>query len=476
MTYVGYTVAELAASFRERLLRALFLAKWSYFTRIPHGKLANSLSGEVKQAANAYLMTANLFSMQTQMLAYLIAGFIISWEAMLIAAVLGAGIALTLRVFIQASRRYGVKQTKHISNFISYLNDSLINIRPIKAMGKHEVMQSLLISRLAKVKKVQGKNVQVTEGMGNLNEALQASLLCGGFYIAVAVFKFPVGEIATIGLLVIQTMKYFSRALKQYQKIVNSLASYNNVTHLIHDCEAEAEENTGTLRQTLETEITLENISYAYDDRLVLKEVSLTVEKGQRVVLCGPSGSGKSTITDVVMGFIRPLTGDVKINGISLRETELATWRKQIGCVPQEPTLFNDSIFTNVTLLDPKLSEEDVWRALRMAGAEEFVRAMPDGGLYASVGERGNRLSGGQRQRIAIARALITSPNLLILDEVTSALDPESERQITQLIKSLDRSITIIAITHREALLDVADKVYHILDGTLKQHIRVCDT
>lgn len=467
MTYVGYTVADLITSFREDLVHSVFQARWSYFTHMRPGRLSNSLSSQVKRAGEAYTMTAQLFAIQMQILAYMVAGFIVSWQGMLLAIICGGIIGYLLSGLIFAARKYGRKETRRLEDFIAYLNDTMINIRPLKAMNKQNAMHKLLMSRLANVRKMHRKMTIVNEGMSNLSEALQTVMLCSGFYFAIKVFDVSVAEMATIALLIVQTLKYFNKALKLLQNIVNRQAAYENVKELITECQDQAEPNTGTLSKALEHDISLTHVAYSYDEKEVLTDVNLTIQKGQRVVLCGPSGSGKSTIADVILGFITPKSGSITVDGVPLHDIVLSDWRKQIGYVPQEPTLLNDSIFANVTLMDPSLTEEDAWRALELAGAREFVEEFSSEGLQASVGERGSRLSGGQRQRIAIARAIIENPKLLILDEVTSALDPASEERIIQNINALDRSFTIIAITHRKALLDIADEVYEVRDGQL---------
>jgi ATP-binding cassette subfamily C protein len=147
---------------------------------------------------------------------------------------------------------------------------------------------------------------------------------------------------------------------------------------------------------------------------------------------------------------------------------DLCSWRRLIGYVPQDTILLHDSIFTNVTLGEPSLTVKDVEYALSAAGAWDFVNGMPEG-VYTTVGERGAKLSGGQRQRIAIARALIHRPRLLILDEATSALDPKTEASICQTLRALRGQLTILAISHQSAMVDVADRVYQIADGNAVQ-------
>jgi ATP-binding cassette, subfamily C, bacterial len=151
---------------------------------------------------------------------------------------------------------------------------------------------------------------------------------------------------------------------------------------------------------------------------------------------------------------------------VPLTEIDPATWRRTIGYVPQEMLVFNDTIMRNVTLGDKSISREDVERALRLAGAWSFVEQKPDG-LDQRMGERGGSLSGGQRQRIAIARALVWEPSLLILDEVTTALDPETERAICNTLRQLKGSTTILAISHQPAVREAADIAYAVQNGQL---------
>ena len=175
----------------------------------------------------------------------------------------------------------------------------------------------------------------------------------------------------------------------------------------------------------------------------------------------GPSGSGKTTVADLIIGLLRPQQGEILIDGLPLEQIDVQKWRRAIGYVPQESWLLHDTVFNNVTLGDPKLKKKDVELALRAAGALEFVQAMPQG-INSTVGERGSKISGGQRQRIAIARALVHKPKLLILDEATTALDPENERAICNTLRDLRGSLTILAISHQPAVLKVADQAYRL--------------
>jgi ATP-binding cassette subfamily C protein len=181
-------------------------------------------------------------------------------------------------------------------------------------------------------------------------------------------------------------------------------------------------------------------------------------------VLTGPSGAGKTTIADLILGLYQPDEGQVLVDDVPLREIDLASWRSRVGYVPQELVLFHDSIFANVALGDRRIGKAEVQHALEVAGAWDFVRRLPDG-VMTHVGESGAKLSGGERQRIALARALVAKPRLLILDEVSSALDPDTEWQICRGIRELAGEMAVLAITHRPAFLEIADVIYRIEAG-----------
>jgi ATP-binding cassette subfamily C protein len=191
---------------------------------------------------------------------------------------------------------------------------------------------------------------------------------------------------------------------------------------------------------------------------------------GGVTAIIGASGAGKTTLVDLILGLHRPTGGEIRIDGASLAEIDLMRWRGMIGYVPQELILFHDSILANVTLGEPAYTREDVERALRQAGAWEFVAPLGDG-MDHVVGERGGALSGGQRQRIALARALVHKPQLLILDEATSALDPVTEAGIVRNVRELaDRTgITVLSISHQAAWMSVADKVIRVEGGAVRE-------
>ncbi len=411
------------------------------------------------------MVSAQALTLSVQAIGYTVLAFFLSWPIALVAIGGGAGMTLVLQRLVRVTRRAGRKQTLRTSELIVQLNDALVSIKPMKAMARHAQVGDFLGDKIAGLRRALRRQVLSKQVMRYIQEPMLVIFLAAGLYIAVATWGIPLAEILVTGLLIERTITNVGKVQQEVQKAVAVESAFWSVHRLIDEAGAEAEHFDGTRPPTLEKGCSFRNVSFAFGSRQVLHGLSLEIPKGKVTVITGGSGAGKTTLTDLLLGLHYPDSGDVLIDGTPLTEIDLAKWRGMIGYVPQELILFNDTIAANVTLGDPALTEERVLHALAAAGALDFVERLPDG-IHTQVGERGSRLSGGQRQRIAIARALMHDPKLLILDEVTSALDPETEAGICRNIRALtEQGITALAITHREAWLSAADRVYHLEDG-----------
>lgn len=202
--------------------------------------------------------------------------------------------------------------------------------------------------------------------------------------------------------------------------------------------------------------VEIENISFKYEEELVLKNFSLSVPKGSTVALVGQSGSGKSTIANLVTRFYDVNEGAIKIDGHDIRHITKRSLRDLLGLVTQDSILFNDTVINNVSLGKTNATEEEVIDALKVANAWEFVKKLPKG-LETNIGDSGNKLSGGQKQRLSIARAVLKNPPIMILDEATSALDTESEKLVQLALENMMKNRTSIVIAHRLSTIQKAD-------------------
>jgi ATP-binding cassette subfamily C protein len=466
MTYVGYSVAHVSTGMRRDLIDNLLNVRWSYFTQQPLGRITNSLSVDATRAGQAYMSAASFLVNMIQAVVYTVVAMFVSMETALVAILLGISIAAILNFLVRMAKKAGRRQTRYTADFITYLSDALNNIKPLKAMARQDSFAHLIDRNIIGLRRSMRRQVFAKQALKNIDEFLAVSALGVGLLFAIEYMKIPPAELAVIGILVVQLVNSISRIQKAYQSAAIFESAYYNVQKQIATSSAEREVDHGTAIPKFDKGCKLVNVSFSHPRTPVLRDVSLDFPKGSITVLTGPSGAGKTTITDLLIGFRTPDSGQVLIDDRPLDEYVLHKWRAMIGYVPQELVLFHDTVFSNIAMGDPDIGEAEVRAALKAAGALDFIESMPEG-LYTPVGEKGAKVSGGQRQRIALARALVTQPRFLILDEVSSALDPDTELAIVENIMALRGGSTILAITHRAAFLDIADQIYELSDGSV---------
>ncbi len=468
MTYVGNAVAKFSTGLRAKLLHNIFRVKWGYLIHRPIGQFTNAITSQAERASRAYQLVASFFSQLIQAVAYFAVAFVISWPLALTAIGVGAVMVATLHTLVRLARKAGLRETQRYRELTVFLTDTLINIKPLRAMTRHAAFSNFLERKIISLKKTIQLSVISSEGLKNGQEILIAVVLGIGAYVVITYWQFPIIELAVVGVLLKRSTNSITKVQRIYQEAMYVVDPYLEIMGLIDDTGRVPEPNPGSLQASFRQGCHLHGVSLSHGDKEVLQSVTMDIPVGCVTVLTGPSGSGKTTIADIIIGLYPPDGGQVLIDDQSLQDIDIHSWRQLIGYVPQDLVLFHDTIFSNIGLGDPGITEQDARRALEMAGAWEFIQAMPDG-MMTVVGQHGAKLSGGQRQRIAIARALVLKPRLLILDEVTSALDPKTEIEICQNIRSLSGETTILAITHRPALLEIADRVYRIKDGIAEE-------
>lgn len=461
---VGYTVAHVATDLRLRLIRAVTRSRWRYYLAQPVGKLSNAVATEAHRASEGFFHGAVMATQTINALIYAALALMISLKASLIALTFGGILLGLLHFLVRTAGRAGRDQTGLMKSLLSVMTDQLGAVKPLKAMARESHIDALMSSQTRDLKIALKHQVMAKAGLTALQEPLLAILVGIGFFYFLVQMNLPMATVMMMIFLIARSVNHLAKAQRSLQHMAISESAYWSLTETILQAEAEHEPPRGHLTPTLEQAIEFDRVSFAYDGEPVIKDVSFRIPSGQLTVLTGPSGSGKTTLIDLAAGLLHADQGRILIDGQDINDVDHHRWRRLIGYVPQDPLLINDSVFQNLTLGDDDVDHERAIDALKMADAWDFVRALPEG-LETRLGERGGRLSGGQRQRLAIARALIHRPRLLILDEATSSLDDVAEAAIVDTIGRLKGKLTLLAVSHDNAMVNAADHLIRLADS-----------
>ena len=297
-------------------------------------------------------------------------------------------------------------------------------------------------------------------------EAIGFSLIV--FIITFLVWKYQ-GDVG--GAIPIISM--FVLALYRLMPSVNRImSSYNQILFLhksldiVHNNLMYDSENLDDNEINFNQKIEIKNLSFEYDkNKLILNDINLTINKGEKIAFIGESGSGKSTLVDIIIGLYKPINGDINIDNLKLNNSNIKQWRKKIGYIPQSVYLFDGTVKENI-IFGREYNEEKIIQVLKQANIYEFLKTKNS--IDTIVGEGGVMLSGGQKQRIAIARALYGNPEILVLDEATSALDNDTEKKIMEEIYKVSFDKTLIIIAHRLSTINRCEKIYKLENGVLR--------
>ena len=468
LSYAGMAIAKVSTSLRRRLIKALFNARWSFFTQLHAGRVANTISGEATAAGNAYFIAAQAVAFALQGLVYCIVAFLIDWRLALLGLAVGFAIAASLGRLVILSKRAGFKRSDRTAGLTTFVTDLLNNIKPLKTMDRYDQLVAQMGTILRRLRKALVTREVARQGLTQGSEFLITLALGIGVYLAVVIGKMSLAQLVVLGIVFFQVISIVNKLQKLLQQAAENEGAWVRTEELIAQAEAHRELHTGTAPAVLTKECRFENVSFSHGKTPIIRNASFTIPANTITVLQGASGAGKTTLIDLLIGLHTPDKGRITLDGIPLADVDLRQWRRSIGYVPQELSLLHTTIRENLTLGDSEISDEAIMAALDQAGAREFIVTMPNG-LDTEVGAMGSRLSGGQRQRIALARALVTKPKLLILDEVTSALDPETEKAICENIVALRGHYTTVAITHRPIWAQIASHLYKVERGHVSE-------
>lgn len=474
--------AALAAQVRLRLkvCRALILEYMGQIHRMPMPKLRNKQTGQLMQHINGDIeQVSALIAVQTPGLAKAVveltaALVVIGWAAppmLAVAAAVGPVYLVAGRLLGPRLKRIAKQKQQQKAELAAQMEESISGTREVVSFHRRQWEAAAFRSAF-------GRYFQtvMTEGKWINIQALASEPPRGIFSLAVLAYGGHAVMNGTMspGTLVVAyqlTSRLIDSLQKTYETFSGFIAATSSIERYVEATVEMADRETGESRflPGRISSIRFEQVAFKYEgaDTKTLNGMTVEWPVGKKIAIVGPSGSGKSTVAQLLIRFVEPTEGRVRVNGIPLGDVEREEWTGRVGIVLQEPFLYPDTIRANLKL-GRELSDEQLKQACRIAQIHDTIQVWPDG-YDTRLGERGLTLSGGQRQRLAIARALLTDPELLLLDEATSALDPETERLVQEGLDGLRRGKTTIVIAHRLTAIRNADLICVMDKGVIAE-------
>ena len=459
---------ELEVGLRGRVVDRCMHASLPFFLKNNPGEVVSALLFDVTRARSIGRVILDTIGNAGQLLIYIALAAFISPSFVLMVVLLLSLVGLITLTQWRRTQQYGAAVSREGQSFSRMVSESFQAIQFIKMRGAENNVASRLKDTAWQLGDLQLRQQRIRAA---IEGTIQSALILGTFamvFIAISQFNLRLANLSIVLFVTLRMFPLISQINSNRLLMASTIGSLTRIEALATEAVASREVSPGNLvPESLKDRIEFRDVSYSYGhmDGLpnAIDNVTFEVRRGDVVALVGASGSGKTTIANLLTRFCIPSSGSIAFDGIPIDRFDLIAWRRRIAYVTQESILFHDTVKNNLCYgLGRVIPDMAVWRILEMSHAAEFVRSLPEG-LDTMVGERGMRLSGGQRQRLAIARALIQEPDLLLLDESTSALDSVSEAEIQASLEELRGRITLIVIAHRLSTIRSADKII-ILD------------
>ena len=456
---------------RNQLYRKITSQSLGFFSEERKGDIIARMSGDVQEIENSIMSSLDmLFKNPILIIGYFAMLLFISWQLTLFTLLIVPVMGWFMGFVGRKLKRKSIKAQALWSDTMSQVEETLGGLRIIKAFcaeGKmnqrFDNINSAYRNDIMRVNIRQSMAHPMSEFLGTVMIVIVlwfgGVLVLNNHTLSGPIFIYYMVMLYSI----INPLKEFSKAGYNIPKGLASMERVDKI--LLSEVEIKDPEQPVHIDGFKES-IEFRHVSFRYGEHWVLRDINLTIHKGQTVALVGQSGSGKSTMVDLIPRYYDAQEGEVLIDGVNVKDLGLHDLRSLIGNVNQESILFNDTFFNNISFGVPNASLEEVQQAARIANAHDFIMATEQG-YDTKVGDRGGRLSGGQRQRVSIARAILKNPPILILDEATSALDTESERLVQDALEHLMKTRTTVAIAHRLSTIKNADEICVLHDGRI---------
>ena len=443
-----------------------------YFSNQRKGDIIAKIASDVGVVQFSVTGTLQVvFKEPLQLLAYVFMLFAISFKLTIFAIMVIPISAFVISKIVKRLKEQATQAQQMFGLMISYLDEALTGIKIIKSFNATEAIKDKFDSENVRYSELGRKMARRQQLGGPVSEFLGVGMvtsivLYGGSLILDNKSDLSVAQFISYIALFSQVMRPAKALTDSFSTVHAGIAAGERVLALIDEKPQITDAPDAVAITSFNDSIQLENLSFSYSERQVLKSINLTIPKGKTIALVGPSGGGKSTLMDLIPRFIDAESGRVTIDSVDVKHLKMESLWSMVGVVNQESMLFNDTIFNNIAFGMPEATQQEVENAAKVANAHEFI-LRTDNGYQSNIGDRGMKLSGGQKQRICIARAVLKNPPIMLLDEATSALDTESEKLVQEALNNLMKNRTSLVIAHRLSTIQNADLIVVLEDGRI---------
>ncbi|MBT4063326.1 MAG: ABC transporter ATP-binding protein [Flavobacteriaceae bacterium] len=473
MFFITFLRNGVLTSLRENLYKKIISMPLPFFSEKKKGDVISRITADILEIQHSFLSILELIIREPLTIFFtLIAMFLISYKltvfVLFFIPISGFIIALIGKSLKATSTLVQTEQAE----FLSITEETLQGLKVIKGFVSELFFIDKFKKSNNKFYKYSNRLINRQNLASPISEFLGISVIgallwYGGQLVLVDLELKPAAFLTYMGLAygVLTPAKAISKASYSIKK---GNAAAERVLEILESESSIKEIKNPINKQSFDSEIIFKNVSFKYDQESVLNNINFKIQKGQTIAIVGQSGSGKSTIANLIPRFYDVCSGEILIDGINIKDLYKSELRKLMGLVSQESILFNDSISNNIKLSNSKVNLKEIEESAKIANANEFIEKFEDG-YDLNVGDGGGKLSGGQKQRISIARAVLSNPPIMILDEATSSLDSESEKLVQDALENLMKNRTSIIIAHRLSTIQKADIILVINEGKIAE-------
>jgi subfamily B ATP-binding cassette protein MsbA len=446
----------------------------SYFNNERKGNIISKIASDVQVVQFSVTSTLQVvFKEPLTLIVYMVMLFAMSAKLTLFSLLIIPISAFVIARIVKKLKQQAIASQQSYGTMISYLDEALSGIKIIKAFNATNFIKNRFDDENRKYSSIirsMAKRQQLASPVSEFFGIVMVSgvVLYGGYLVLNNHSSLTAAVFITYVAIFSQVMRPAKAISDAFSNIHSGIAAGERVLDLIDEKPLIVDAPNAVTITGFNDALEFKNVSFAYGEKTVLNDISLTVPKGKNIALVGPSGGGKSTLMDLIPRFMEQQSGEILVDGVDIQTVKTDSLRALFGIVNQESILFNDTIFGNIAFGKTDATMEQVVAAAKIANAHNFI-IEAENGYETNIGDRGTKLSGGQRQRICIARAVLSNPPIMLLDEATSALDTESEKLVQDALNNLMKNRTSLIIAHRLSTIQNADTIIVLENGQIVQ-------